>query len=220
MRWSLVRWWTAALALLGCAPVGGGVVGSEIGPPTSGWTRPDVRRACAPPDVAPRLHFARISQLTWMEADERADLAGVDLSDTAGAGAERLDRLGLDAATRELAPLALEATGHPEMAEELRALPPLHDRSDLRRARAVAQILGDQLGARTPERRVLIVLERGIRRSMTTGFPELRCADIQGHGTIEAAVAAAALEAGVPRALVTAESLALLERMAREARAG
>lgn len=216
-----MRWWTAALVLLGCAPVGGGVVTSEIGPPASGWTGPDVRRACAPPDVAPRLHFARVSQLTWMDADERADLARVDLSDTAGAGAERLDRLGLDAATRALAPLALEATGHPEMAEQLRALPPLRDRSDLRRARAVAQILGDQLGARAPERRVLIVLERGIRRSMTTGgSPELRCADIQGHGTIEAAVAAAALEAGVPRALVTAESLALLERMAREARAG
>ncbi len=215
-----MRWWTLALALLGCAPVGGGVVSSDIGPPASGWTRPDVRRACAPPDVAPRLHFARVSQLTWMEADERADLARVDLSDTAGAGSERLDRMGIDAATRELAPLALEATGHPRMAERLRGLPPLRDVRDLRRAREVVRILGAQLGERTPERRVLVVLERGIRRSMTLGFPELRCADIQGHGTIEAAVAAAALEAGVPRAHVTTESLALLERMAAAARTG
>lgn len=177
-------------------------------------------QACAPDDVAPRLHFGSVSHLTWMLADERAELATADLGGTRAADPQYLNRLAIDGAVRRIAPLALEAAGQARMAGQLRGLPPIREAADLRRTLEVVRVLGDQLGARTPARRVMIELDRGIRDAMTSGFPDVRCAQIAGHGTMEAAVAAAAIEAGAPRELVTRESVELLDRMAAAARVG
>ncbi|HEY8427344.1 MAG TPA: hypothetical protein VIL20_03185 [Sandaracinaceae bacterium] len=209
---------TAALLVAACsAPLADAPL-SAIGPPGSGWTSPSAPHGCAPPDVSPRLHFAEMSHFTWMRPDERAALVAIDLTGTARADVRALDRAGVDAAVRRIAPVALEARGQRRMAGELRALPPIRGQEDLRGALEVVRVLGDQLAERSPERRVMTVLQRGIRESMTSGFPALRCAEITGHGTVEAAVAAAAVEAGAPRARVTEESVAALDAMARAAR--
>lgn len=210
-----------AVFLAGCAE-GVATTGSsvgEVGPPASGWTTSATQPSCAPEDVAARLHFAKVSQLSWRTPTERVALARADVGDTRQGDTQTLDRVALDAAMRRIAPIALEATGERAAAMELRAAAPLLTASDLEAAIAVVASARAELPRGSPAEPVLASLENGLRDAQAEGFPEVRCAELVGHGTVESQVAAAAIRAGAPRARIAAEGIDLLHRMAATARA-
>lgn len=188
------------------------LVTRDIGPPESGWTSPVTRAGCAPDDVAPRLHFAKISHLGWMSARERVALAAADVGHTGGGEEAELERLAIDAAVRRMAPIALASAGEPALAAALEALAPIDDR-----AAAIAQVSRARRQAETEGgAQVLAVLEAALREA---GEPLERCEEIATGDTIESAMAVAAVRAGAPRAQITREAVALLEQMASASRA-
>ena len=188
------------------------LAGREIGPPESGWSAEPTRAGCAPDDVAPRLHFAKVSHLGWMSARERIALAGADVGHTEGGEEAALERIAIDGAVRRMAPIALEAAGEPELATVLRASPPIDARQDaiarVARARGEATTEGGE--------QILAVLEAALREA---GAPFDRCEEIAAGDTVESAMAVAAVRAGAPRAQITREAVALLEQMASASRA-
>jgi hypothetical protein len=202
------------MGLAGCAE-GSQLVAREVGPPESGWTSPATHAECAPDDVAPRLHFSKVSHLGWMSARERVALAEADVGHTREGDDAQLDRLAIDAAVRRMAPAGLEAAGEGALAERMRAVAPIHDPADVEAA--VALVSQARREATTPEgEQVLTVLEAALRQ------PHERlghCVEIGVGDTLESAVAAAAVRAGAPRAQITREAVALLERMASASRA-
>ena len=203
------------MGLAGCAE-GSQLVAREVGPPESGWTSPATHVECAPEDVAPRLHFAKVSHLGWMSARERVALAEADVGHTReGDDAEGLDRLAIDAAVRRMAPVALEAAGEGALAERMRALAPIDDPQDV--VAAMALVSRARREAATPAgEQVLAVLETALREPHE---PLDRCVEVAVGDTLESAVAAAAVRAGAPRAQITREAVALLEQMASASRA-
>jgi hypothetical protein len=189
-----------------------------IGPPESGWSSAGKRADCTAPDVSPRLHFARVSDLSWMSASERVLLATPDLSRTAGADVQALERFAIDSAMRRIAPLGLDAAGAAVIAARFRRAPEIRTRDDLARALEMVRESARELPEGVRGHHVLAVLERGMREALENGFPDVRCAYIVGHGTIESEVAAAAIEAGAPRSRVAEVSVDLLSQMAELAR--
>lgn len=209
-----------AFIVAGCAEAAPTATG-EVGPPESGWAYPASHAACAPADVAPRLHFAQVSHLAWMTAGERVALAETDVSDTRGAEAGRLESLALEGALRRIAPIAMDAAGHAEIADRLRAAPPIDAPKDVRMALRIVEDAENELPVGSEAGPVLATLDDGLRAALEEDRPpDVRCAEVSERGTLESRVAAAAIRAGAPRARITAESLALLERMADAARAG
>lgn len=205
-----------ALGMLASCAEGSALVAREVGPPESGWTSPATHVECAPDDVAPRLHFAKVSHLGWMSARERVALAEADVGHTRGADAAALERLAIDAAVRRMTPLALASVGEAALAERLAALPPIDEPEDVQPA--IAQVADARREAESEEAEwVLAVLDASLRERRA---PLDGCEEIALDDTIESAVAAAAVRAGAPRAQVTEEAVALLDRMAIAARAG
>ncbi len=190
----------------------------NVGPPESGWSGSNARPECAGPDVAPRLHFSRVSDLSWMNADERVLLATPNLANTRGADPEVLEREAIDGAMRVLAPIGLEAAGAPAQAARLRAAPAVRSEADLEQALSTVEAMEAELPRGARGHRVLAVLARGMSHALSHPFPGSRCAYIVGHGTIESEVAAAAIEAGAPRSQVTEASVDLLAALAEDAR--
>jgi len=201
------------MGLAGCAE-GSQLVAREVGPPESGWTSPATHAECAPDDVAPRLHFAKVSHLGWMSARERVALAEADVGHTRERDGAELDRLAIDASVRRMAPVGLEAAGEGALAERMRALAPIDDPADVEAAMAL--VSGARREAATPEgEQLLAVLEAALREPHE---PLGHCVEIGVGDTLESSVAAAAVRAGAPRAEITREAVALLERMASASR--
>ncbi len=213
MRWLVML----GVLVLGC----GSPLASlgKIGQSPSGWSSSGKQADCAAPDVSPRLHFAKVSDLSWMNARERVLLATPDISNTKGADTQALERMALDSAMRVIAPLGLDAAGAPEIAARLRRAPPIRSRDDLARALATVEAAERELPEGARGHHVIAVLARGVRATLESGFPEARCAYVVGNGTIESEVAASAIEAGAPRSRVTEASVDLLAQMADYARA-
>lgn len=211
-----MRWTALVLVAVGCG--GPGVELGQIGPLDTGWSTASRVAECSAPDVAPRLHFARVSDLSWMSSSERVLLAGTDIARTRGADTQALDRLALDGAMRVIAPMGLEAAHAPELAARLRSAPPIRTREDVQGALMTVERMETELLAGSRGRHLLDVLARGLRESLDRGFPETRCAYIVGHGTIESEVAAAAIAAGASRERVAEASVDLLSEMAAVAR--
>jgi hypothetical protein len=189
----------------------------QIGAPLGGSVT-EKRAECSAPDVAPRLHFAKVSDLSWMSASERVLLATPDISGTSGADTQALDRFAIDGAMRRIAPLGLEAAGAPALAMRLRSAPPIETLGDLQRAWTSVEDMERELPEGTRGHHVLAVLERGMRHALDRGFTDARCAYVVGHGTLESELAAAAIDAGAPRSRVVEANVDLLAQMADFAR--
>lgn len=130
-----MRWWLTALLLTaGCIPSAAApaaTAATDEGGEELVEEPADARTQIREANLNPVLAAYSSAMTDWMDEDELAAVAELDLTDTMRGDPQRLRYIAADRTVREILPLALEAQGDEtldELAAQLRVLPPLLNR--------------------------------------------------------------------------------------------